>query len=334
VGSLIDIPAELEAVQGELMTTLSRVQARVAGVLESDIPPVQRLVRHVERYHGKMIRPALAALAGLAVGGKISDQHITVGAVCEMVHLATLVHDDVLDEADTRRKADTVNRLHGNEAAVILGDYLFSAAFNLCASLGDQRTSQEIATCGMTLCAGELLQLHHRGNFSLDERTYYTIVERKTASLIAAACRLGARFAGGDGDTQQRFETFGMRLGVAFQIQDDLLDITGDQSVVGKSLGKDLEKGKLTLPLIHHLASATPSQRGRTLLLLEGAEEHPGSRSGELIAALEQTGSVAHARTTAERLVGEARSALAPIPECPAKQMLMLMADAVVTRAF
>ena len=344
MAALLDIPADLEPMQALLGRTLMRVQSRVAEQLRSDLPPVQRLSRHVERYHGKMIRPMLTVLAGLACDPRaaeadladalVSESHITIASVCEMVHLATLVHDDVLDEADTRRKADTVNRLHGNEAAVILGDYLFSAAFHLCSSLGDRDAALAIAQVGMTLCAGELLQLHHRGNFSLDEPTYFTIVERKTASLIAAAARLGARHAGASPDVVERFDRFGSRLGVAFQIQDDLLDLTGEQDIVGKSLGKDLEKGKLTLPLIHHLAAATPTQRGRTLLLLEGAEDAHGTRPAELLAAMETTGSVAHARATADRLVDEAREALTPLHDSPAKRMLMLMADAVVTRAF
>lgn len=380
--SLLAITPELAPLAERLSVELERVAARIREQLLSDLPVVQRLTVHVERYHGKMIRPTMAILCALAAregaetgrpghgggegrggadggaNGGVSEQVITAAAVCEMIHLATLVHDDVLDEADTRRKAPTVNRLRGNEMAVILGDYLFSAAYHLCSQLGSQSAALLVARCGMTLCAGELLQLHHRENLSLDEATYYTIVEKKTASLIATACRLGAlqgdpasgggggvgAVGGGGGagrgvgwDAAGALEAYGLALGVAFQIQDDLLDLTGDQSVVGKSLGKDLEKGKLTLPVIHHLAAAGPEVRGRTLSLLENASSDGTAAhalGGELLAQLEQTGSVAHARLTAERFVGDARRSIEPLADSPAKRMLLMLADAVVSRAF
>ncbi len=330
--------------------TLIRVQKRIVAQLRSDLPPLDRLCKQVERYHGKMVRPCVTVLSGLAAGGgaTVNESQIVAAAVCEMIHIATLVHDDILDEAEVRRSAPTINSLHGNESAVILGDYLFSSAFHLCSQLDTQAASLLVAETGMTLCAGELLQLHHRGNFSLDEETYYAIVKRKTASLIAVACQLGARLASrdaGDGairavcvdtsaDIQKRFYDFGMALGIAFQIQDDLLDVTGEQSVVGKSLGKDMEKGKLTLPLIHHLASATPEQRGRTLLMLESAERSPASGRVALARALDATGSIAHARHKAEEFVTTAKAALEPLPESPAREMLLRLAEAVVTRAF
>lgn len=336
--ALMDVPADLMPVQTVLAPTLAKVEQTIEEALRSDLPPVERLCRHVEKYRGKMIRPTLTALCALATDPRSRPQpttesirrgHLVSGAVCEMVHLATLVHDDVLDESDIRRGARTVNSLHGNEPAVILGDYLFSAAYRLCATLDTQDTTLLIGAVGMTLCAGELLQLHHRENFSLDEQTYFEIVDRKTASLIAAACLLGSRHAGGDPATVARFETFGRKLGIAFQIQDDLLDLTGDASIVGKPLGKDLEKGKLTLPLIHHLSTAAPAERGRTLDLIERHE-----RGRVLAEALASTDSLEHARRTAGSLVAQARAALGPIPESPARSLLLLMADAVVTRSF
>ena len=240
----------------------------------------------------------------------------------------------MLDEADVRRKAQTVNRLTGNEAAVILGDYVFSAAFALCSTLGDAETSEAIGRTGMTLCAGELVQLHHRRNLSLDEATYYELVKGKTASLISISASLGCRHAGGTDQQQARFASFGEKLGVAFQIQDDLLDIAGDQRAVGKNLGRDMAKGKLTLPVIHHLSAATPAVRGRTLLLLEAAGESAAEPDTRLLtAALQSTGSIDHARAAARRLVAEAKAELAHLPESGARQVLMSMADSVVDRS-
>lgn len=340
----VDVLQTLSSVDG----CLRRVQATFESALRSDLPPVQRLVDHLETYRGKMLRPSLVILCGLAArdpdetgtAEDLSPAHTTIAAVCEMIHMATLVHDDVLDEADVRRKGATVNRLRGNEAAVILGDYLFSCAYRLCSTLDSQSAALLIGETGMTLCAGELLQLHHRENLSIDEPTYFEIVKRKTGSLIATACKLGAlqsrvarrsASAGSESPVDcDRFYHMGMKLGIAFQIQDDLLDLTGNQAVVGKPLRRDIELGKLTLPVIHHLATARPERRAATLQLLE---DFTPAAARTLTSALDSTGSIAHARSVAERLVDEAKALLAPIPESAAKRTLLVMADQVVARA-
>ena len=348
MAAALEIPASLAGVQAVLDSALTRVQARFDEQLRSDLPPVSRLVGHVEHYRGKMLRPTLVVVSGLAAGTQhaarstqhVSEAAITVAAVCEMVHMATLVHDDVLDEADVRRRGRTVNRLHGNEAAVILGDYLIAGAYHLCSTLDTTRASRLIGAVSMTICSGELLQLHHRGDFSLDEATYFEIIDRKTASLIGAACRLGAECSadgGADEATAGRFERFGRDIGMAFQIQDDLLDLLGREAVVGKSVGKDLEKGKLTLPVIHHLAAAPAMQRGRSLLLLErAAGPDAGDRAAAaaaLLTAIESTGSIAEARRAASSLIERAKGELGALPDSPARGYLMLAAEAVLARA-
>jgi octaprenyl-diphosphate synthase len=353
MSAIVDLPTGLLPLQRFVVDALGRVERRFDAQLRSDLLPVRRLCQHVERYRGKMLRPMLVVLCGLATEGAyaegrgdddafdISEEHVSLAAVCEMIHMATLVHDDVLDEADTRRRGATVNRLHGNETAVILGDYLFSAAYHLCSGVpgaAGREAALLIGKTGMTLCAGELLQLHHRDNFSLDEQTYFEIVERKTGSLIAAACRLGSLhslpMAAAGSDLPERLAKFGMKLGVAFQIQDDLLDLTGTQSVVGKSVGKDFELGKLTLPMIHHLANAAVEDRAATLGILSGHARDGGHAPARLVAALEGTGSIAYARAAAKELVDEAKALIAGIGDSAAKRMLMVMADAVVDRAF
>jgi octaprenyl-diphosphate synthase len=338
--SFLEVPEDLAHVQHVLGATLLRVERRVAQALASDLQPVQDLVTHAQRYHGKMLRPMLVTLAGLAVDPRaaqradeshVTDAHVTLGAVVEMIHLSTLIHDDVLDEADQRRRLTTVNRLVGNEAAVILGDYLFSAAYRLCGQLGDAHAVVRIGQTGMTLCAGELVQLHNRGNFSLDLPTYHRIIDHKTASLIAVACELGARASACPPAHAQLLADFGTRLGLAFQIQDDLLDLAGDQAVVGKSLGKDAEKGKLTLPVIHHLTVAAPADRARTLELL--AQASAGARAA-LASQLALTGSHDHARAQAQGHIDQAKALLATLHDSPARRTLHAMADAVVQRAW
>ncbi len=337
---VVDLPDSLLPVQRAVAGALERVERVFEQELDCDLPSVNRLCRHIERYRGKMMRPTLVLLCGMAAseadsadpGAPLTDRHITVAAVCEMVHMATLVHDDVLDEAGTRRRGDTVNRLSGNETAVILGDYLIASAYRLCSTV-DTETSLAIGRASQVMCSGELLQLHHRGDYSLDEPTYFEIVERKTAALIAVSCELGARHSGADEAGRCAFETFGRRVGAAFQIQDDVLDLTGNERIVGKPLGQDLRKGKLTLPVIHHLRTARPLERGRTLRLLE--EAHRGSAPDGILAdALRQTGSLEYAAGVARGLIVEARAALGGCARGPAAALLEVMADAVVDRAY
>ena len=339
MSGLLDVPSSLLPVRAAVAAGLERVRERFDRQLRSDLPPVMRLCEHVERYRGKMLRPVLVLASGMAASASgeaaIGDDHITVAAVCEMIHMATLVHDDVLDEAAMRRRGKTVNGLHGNEAAVILGDYLIASAYHLCSQLDSQRTALLLGQVSMTMCAGELLQLSHRGDFSLDEPTYFEIIERKTAALVALACRLGAACSGADEALCRRFERFGSRLGVAFQIQDDLLDLGGAASALGKPVGQDLGKGKLTLPLIHHLASVPALERGRSLRLIERAclDSDARDAAATLGAALRESGSVEYAAGVARSLVDQARAELAPRPDSPPKRFLAAMADAVVTRA-
>lgn len=343
---LIEVDERLAPVQGVLADALARVESRFDAQLGSDLPAVRELCAHVERYRGKMLRPTLVVLCALAADPRaalrpepthVTDAHVTVAAVCEMVHMATLVHDDVLDEAENRRRGRTVNHLYGNEAAVILGDYLIASAFELCTQLDSVSSARLIGGVSMTTCAGELLQLRCRDEYSIDEPTYFEIVERKTAALIGASCELGAMHAGADPATSRRLAEFGRRLGVAFQVQDDLLDLTGQEAVVGKSLGRDLAKGKLTLPMIHHLARATPAQRGRSLRLAESAArngEEADNAARSLRDALAATESISHARDAARRHADEARALLADLHDSPAREFLDRLAVAVVERAF
>jgi octaprenyl-diphosphate synthase len=349
VRGVIDIPDHLLGVQELILESLARVETRFDRQLTSDLPPVDEMCAHVERYRGKMLRPTLAVLCGAAVREDLgdllaerafdrvaTDAHIAAGAVCEMVHMATLVHDDVLDEAAVRRRGATVNTLRGNEQAVILGDYLIASAYELCSVFDSPVPARIVGRASTVMCAGELLQLHHRENASLDEATYFEILDRKTAALIGASCELGALCTLGFDQTESvRVEAvgrFGRGLGVAFQIQDDLLDLTGEESVVGKSVRKDLEKGKLTYPLIHHLARADARTRGQTLRLIQSAARTDAAQA--LRELLDTTGSLEATRQTAARLVSDSKTALGGLPGGPGRDMLGLMADAVIDRSF
>lgn len=331
---------------------LAEVERRFGAELLSDLDCVNELSAHVERYRGKMLRPTLVLLSSMAVTrttdlGELHEPAVVTAAVCEMVHMATLVHDDVLDSADMRRRGATVNRLHGNEAAVMLGDYLISHAYHLCSSLGRADISRAIARATNTVCEGELLQLSNRENWALDERTYYEVIRRKTASLVGLCCELPTLLAhqpnqrNGDERVGQALFAFGEKLGIAFQIVDDLLDLSGDEQTVGKSLGRDLAKGKLTLPVIRYLAQQDPAQAQAMRVLLERGGQ--GGDAGPVDASvyervsmeLASSGAIDQARAMAEQLVGEARAVLTEhLDESPARDTMLAMADQVVSRRF
>ena len=333
--ALTSIPTVHKDLEADLARRLAVVVERIAGQLTSPIPEVEELCRHVERYRGKMLRPVLALLCSDAIGRERTDvvtrEVATVAAVVEMIHLATLVHDDVLDDADTRRGAPTIAKMRSSEVAVILGDFLLSQAYHLCSSLDDQRTALRVGEVTSAVCEGEMLQLVRRGQADLDEETYYTIVERKTAALIAVACELGAKHAGADDETARRMYDFGRDLGVAFQIQDDLLDLVGDEHVVGKTLGKDIEMGKVTLPVLHHLAHCEAGERADLTTLIRAQVPLNGERR-TIVGRLHATGSVAYAQKAAADLVERAKSRLMALPDTDARDQLLLMADQVVRR--
>ncbi|HED53469.1 MAG TPA: polyprenyl synthetase family protein [Phycisphaerales bacterium] len=339
MNEVLDIPEQLTEIQNWVLEGLASVADCIEATLASDIPAVASLCRHVERFRGKMLRPTLVLVSGAAAGTSIHasppEELVRLAAVVEMVHMATLVHDDVLDDAEIRRQARTINSQAGNETAVLLGDYLIAASFRLCASLDDPEPSRIIGRVSMELCAGELLQLSNRDNLSLDEATYFQILEGKTASLVGACTMLGARVGGGGDRIQHAMDRFGRKVGVAFQVQDDLLDLLGTESVVGKTLGRDLKKGKLTLPMIHHLASQPIESRGRSLAMFESASESSGAVATEPVSvreALVDSGSIEYAKTVAADLVAQAKQSLADLPTGPARSVLELLADAVLTR--
>jgi len=307
---------------------LDQVRRIFDDELSSEWPFVRDLCEHIGNYRGKMLRPALVLLCADATG-KVTREHAVLAAVVEMVHMATLVHDDVLDESDLRRCVPTINRLHGNEAAVLLGDLLISHAFHLCSSLDSQYASRLIGSTTNTVCEGELMQLHHRGDLDLSIEDYYAIISRKTASLTGTCCVLGSCYAGASPAQIARMENYGLNVGMAFQIVDDVLDIVGTEREMGKTLGRDLDKVKLTLPVIHFLNHAPAAQREHAAAILrDGHEDH----AKELRSLLTGTESIEFAMNTARHYVRSAVNNLAHLPATSAKRSLQQAAEFIVQR--
>jgi octaprenyl-diphosphate synthase len=255
---------------------LEEVERILKQTLAGGGPGVERILAHLGPYRGKRLRPALLLLTARACG-RITPAHHTLAAVVEMIHTATLVHDDVLDGASLRRHGRTVNADWGNQASILLGDYLFTHAFHLSSTVGDVRACRLIGEATNRVCAGELHQVCERGNLALPEEDYLDIIDAKTAELTACCCHLGALFSDAREDVVEALGRFGRYLGIAFQIADDMLDLTGEESVAGKSLGTDLEQQKLTLPLIHILQRSPEAARVHQIL------ERPGNHKREAL---------------------------------------------------
>jgi octaprenyl-diphosphate synthase len=306
---------------------LARVRAVIAEQMATPFGSINRLLQDVSAGSGKMLRPALVLLSGQCCGN-LNDRHITLAAMAELIHTASLLHDDVLDQARIRRNTATVNVLHGNEAAVLLGDFLLSRVFALGMEFDDPRIGRTFSATAMALCQGELLQNIQRQNWQLDEPTYLDIIGGKTAELFGSCCSLGALAAGADSVSENALRQFGIQLGLAFQITDDLLDIAGREDKAGKTLGTDLDKRKPTLPVIHALQTATAVGRTELLQLLSGANDRP-----RLIQLLHQSGGLSYARSKAIHLCQEAIRCLESLPDVSSRSALIRLTQGIVGRS-
>jgi octaprenyl-diphosphate synthase len=318
----------LQAVYGPIEAELAEVESILRAELRSDHPYVDELVRYGCLLGGKRLRPTLLLLAAKAVG-EVTSEHLTLAAVVEMIHTATLVHDDVLDEAETRRHLATVNSRWDNKASVLLGDYLFTHAFYLASTTDSTWACREIGRATNIVCEGELRQKGCRGDFALSEQEYLEIIAAKTAELTACSCRLGAYYAGGSEETVEKMTRFGLDLGIAFQIVDDVLDLQGDEAKTGKSLGTDLEQQKATLPIIHALQQSSETEREEKLALLCSE----AARSEQLIPWMTKHGSIQYAFDVARKFAKRAAASLDCLDSGPGADTLRLVAHFVLQRS-
>ena len=239
---------------------LREVESTLRDQVRAFDPGVEPYISYICDTSGKRIRPALAALVGGATGG-IRKEHLMLGSILELIHMATLVHDDIIDGASTRRQVPTANAKWGDGTAVLLGDALFSHALMLSTEFDDLHLSREIAKSSRAVCQGEILQTQRRFDLTLSQADYFQIIEMKTGALFAAATDLSAYISGAPPETRQALNEFGLQLGTAYQIYDDCLDLIGTEEQFGKTLRTDLEKGKLTLPMLYLLEGASQAKR-------------------------------------------------------------------------
>ncbi|MGQ4661238.1 polyprenyl synthetase family protein [Lysobacter sp. F6437] len=304
----------LPAIQSLARPDMAAVDALIRERLASDVVLINQVAEYIIGAGGKRLRPMLLLLASGAIGrsaGKAvgSDAH-QLAAVVEFIHTSTLLHDDVVDESDLRRGRKTANAVWGNAASVLVGDFLYSRSFQLMVELESMPVQKILADTTNRIAEGEVLQLLHVRNPDVDEAAYLQVIERKTAVLFAAATRLGALLAGASEAVQQQLHDYGLNLGYAFQIADDVLDYASDADTLGKNLGDDLAEGKATLPLIHAIRHADAS----TATMLRGAIEHGGTDSMPgVLAAIHATGGLEYSRQRARdyaQLAGQALDGL------------------------
>lgn len=305
---------------------LDEVRRCISQRLVSSDGGVEDMLAHVVGGRGKMLRPAMVLLAGKCCGG-ITKKHIETAAMAELVHIATLLHDDVIDEAKSRRGTKTINTLWGDRPAILLGMLLLSKVFSMGNELDMPEVSQELSCAAIRICEGEMGQNLLKESRQVSEQEYITIVRDKTASLFGSCCYLGGLASGVDEQTTASLREFGICSGVAFQITDDLLDITGDENDMGKTLGSDLAKRKMTLPVIHMLEQLSGDER-------DAAIERLGNVSrSQLRDMLKATHSLEYAIQAAQEYSQRACRSLDVLKECQAKRTLLEIAEYSASRS-
>ena len=318
--------AELFAPVGEGM---ERMRATLREQLVEHSGAVTDMTGHIDRFHGKQLRAGLVLLTGEA-SGNTTDEHATVGAIVEMIHLATLVHDDILDGAEVRRRVACVNQRWDNQIAVLLGDFLYARAFGLSTTLSSRLCSRLLAETTRHLCVGEIEQSTRRYDFEMSQEQYEKIAAAKTASLYSAACELGARYPGGNEELGAEMARFGWNLGLAFQIVDDCLDLTASTAELGKTAGTDVEDGKITLPVLHTYARADEASRAA----IRDVYTRPGiaNRASVLRETCDLGRGLEIARIRARELVDDCLECVRRLPPSHARTAMERIVEFVVTR--
>jgi len=309
---------------------LDGVEHQVRQNLDSSVTLVNTVAAHILSSGGKRVRPLLLLLSA-RLCGYAGREHYQLGSLVEFIHTATLLHDDVVDEADIRRGRRTARKVWGNQISILVGDYLYSKAMAQIVEFRSHGMNEVLAEACTKMAEGEVLQLYYNGNPSMPESDYIKIVEHKTAGLIAAACRMGAILADASEEKQSALFRFGQYLGIAFQVADDTLDYNADGERLGKTLGQDLRQGKATLPLLHLLDHC--SEQDRTMIKDRMETRTLSSEDLERILGLMQdAGSLAYAMERAKAYIAAAQHELEVFEESSARRALVVAADYMITR--
>lgn len=322
-------PVFLEALRQLLAADMQAVDSVIRERLHSEVALIRQVAEYIIGGGGKRLRPALVLLSAGALGYRGTAHHM-LAAVVEFIHTATLLHDDVVDESALRRGRPTANTLFGNAASVLVGDFVYSRAFQMMVNIDDLRVLRVLADATNVIAEGEVLQLMNCRNVDIDEASYLQVIRYKTAKLFEAAGRLGAILANASADTEAALAAYGSHLGTAFQLIDDVLDYSGDAGVIGKNVGDDLAEGKVTLPLIRVLrhGTAVEAELVRHAVTSGGLGDLAG-----VLAAIRRIGALDYTRAQAQAEAQAAQAALSAIPATQYRDFLLQLAEFAVTRS-
>jgi octaprenyl-diphosphate synthase len=321
---------QLERIREPVREDLRCIDAVIVERLASDVVLVNQVAQYIVGAGGKRLRPLSVVLAARACG-YTGDKHVEAAAIIEFIHTATLLHDDVVDSSDMRRGRDTANHVFGNEASVLVGDYLYSRAFQMMVGLGNLRIQEVMANATNTIAEGEVLQLMNAHDPDTTEARYLEVIYRKTAKLFEAGAQIAAIVSGAPAEVEQAMVAYGRHLGTAFQLVDDSLDYSADGAELGKNVGDDLAEGKPTLPLIYAMAHASPEEAAR----LRVAVENGGLDELEAVTrTIESSGGLEYTARLARREADLAIDALSRLPESAYVGSLRTLADFAVGRSY
>jgi len=307
---------------------MEKVDRVISVKLSTGVPLVGKVCEYIISAGGKRLRPALLLLMSGALGHQ-NDNRYTLAAVVEFIHTATLLHDDVVDESTLRRGRDTANQLFGNAASVLVGDFLYSRAFQMMVEVGNMRVMEVLADATNVIAEGEVQQLVNMGDASLSEESYLHVIRSKTAKLFEASARLAAIISDQTSVVENACATYGQALGTAFQVIDDILDYEGSTDSLGKNLGDDLREGKVTLPMIHALRNATGAQRE---VLINAIEQSSTANLDEVLSLIRAAGAIQASKAAAWLEAQRAIDALSALPDTTFKHALIELAASLQGR--
>ncbi len=327
------LPAEaptLEAIRSQIAEPFERFQTELDEAFLCDVGLVGTVGAHLHRAYGKRFRPTLVLLAAKAFGG-ITDEAVHGAVVVELIHTATLIHDDSVDKSLLRRGLPTVNSAFSNDTAILMGDYLYSKAFSILVTRRMYEAMDLLAEATHRMSQGELRQIEQKNRLDLTEQAYMRVIDEKTACLMSAGCELGANEGGASAKGRAALSRFGRALGLAFQITDDLMDYLGAEKVTGKAMGNDLDGGKITLPLINALREA-PGRERREMEDLIRSRDFQNGHWADVVRFVTVHGGVAYSQQTSAKLASRAEEELESVPDLEIRETLQSAVRYAVTR--
>jgi octaprenyl-diphosphate synthase len=324
------VPIDFESIKRLVSSESKAVDSLIIDQLSSDVVLINQMGHYIVSNGGKRLRPMLLLLAAKALGN-IDQNHILLAAVIEFIHTATLLHDDVVDESDLRRGKESANAVWGNAASVLVGDYLYSSAFEMMVRTNKMRVMEVLSKTTTLIAEGEVLQLLNCNNPETTEQKYLEVISRKTAILFSAATRLAGIVTGVDSTIEERLSDYGQHLGVAFQLIDDALDYKADKEQLGKNLGDDLAEGKPTLPLIYAIKNSTAADRN---IIIEAIKNGNRDAFNEVFEIVKNTKAIEYTEQKANEEAEKAMQALSVLPDNEYKAALIALAEFSVQRTY